>query len=99
MHLISTVDVDLNKLSPESAVIPVYGDQENPQLSALEVFLRSEEAKRFKEKFGGATREDQEKWFQKWLYAAHVRFKCSPKQAFENGREDEVLGFVKGAIR
>jgi hypothetical protein len=85
-------------LAPESSVTAIYGGEKNPQLTPLEIFLRSEEAMLFKQKYGGETPEKCEKWLQRWLTSPHVVFVCSPQKALEGGRYEYVISFVKRTL-
>lgn len=86
-------------LAPESAVTAIYGNEKNPQLTPLEVFLRSNEVELFKERYGGVSLEGRERWFDKWLNSPHVVFVCSPKEALGGRHPEDVMCFVKRTLR
>ena len=86
MHLISNVNVDTSKLSPEST----------PHLSPFDEFVRSKEVKKFKHRFCGNDTPDG--FLERWLNTKLLSIGgITPRSALISGN-DKLISLVKKRI-
>lgn len=80
-------------LSPESGVVPILSGA-----TALEDFKRLPETKEFGRMFQGAFRRPDEK-VEHWLSTPHTQWGVTPSAMILCGRMNEVLNFIRSAIK
>lgn len=85
--------LDQFALSPESGVVPILSGA-----TALEDFKKLPETKEFGRMFQGAFPGPDEK-VEHWLSTPHTQWGVTPSAMILCGRVDEVLNFIRGAIK
>jgi hypothetical protein len=85
--------LDQFALSPESGVMPILSGS-----TALEKFKALPETERFGRMFQGAFSGPDEK-VEHWLNTTHAQWRVTPRAMILCGRMNEVLDFIRSAIK